>query len=285
MKWMVNKMDTVYSGRFIQQLLNERNMTRSELAKLLKISRQAVSNNLSGSNYFKMKYYILMADLFDVSINELIFGGYNIDTELEAFANMDLDEIDLSLLPDQPDMNAMTLLDYVIGLNDFSKFIYFYNNDCFIQTLHNNIVLIEFLIRNNCIEFLSGLVRYSLKDTDGEFLRVVYMKFEFPLIDDQHLLEREKMGLLNSYMNYEMIDLLDAILNCRDYEMRDLIIAGQKANKEKFISSYTRYSIINDDIDIFTYLVERKYIEITQYHTNLATGTGSSNILLYIELQ
>ena len=67
-------MDIRQTGRFIQELRKERNMTQKDLAKELKVSDKAVSRWETGRGLPDADSLIALSSFFSVSINEFLLG-------------------------------------------------------------------------------------------------------------------------------------------------------------------------------------------------------------------
>lgn len=62
-------------GGYISRLRKERDMTQSELAEKLNLTRQAISGYERGDNFPDVSILVLMADIFGVTLDELINSG------------------------------------------------------------------------------------------------------------------------------------------------------------------------------------------------------------------
>ncbi|MGM0436284.1 MAG: helix-turn-helix domain-containing protein [Bacillota bacterium] len=67
-------MDAVNTGRFLQSLRKEQNLTQKDISKLCGVSVQAVSKWENGDNMPDIEYLNRLSILYRVSINELIDG-------------------------------------------------------------------------------------------------------------------------------------------------------------------------------------------------------------------
>ena len=78
------KSDPVKTGKYIAYLRKEREMTQFSLAAALQVSHQAVSKWETGSALPDIDILLAMANLFEVSIDNLILGS---DEEIDYIAN------------------------------------------------------------------------------------------------------------------------------------------------------------------------------------------------------
>lgn len=64
--------DNVKMGLFIKELLKEKAMTQEQLAQYLAITKSAVSQNLNGHSTFDIQNLMRIAELFEMTLDELI---------------------------------------------------------------------------------------------------------------------------------------------------------------------------------------------------------------------
>jgi len=81
-------------GKFISQLRKERNISQKELAEKLYISRQAISKWESGKALPDCYNLQKLAEIFDISLNELLIGEYIIDENGENIINFQINIYD-----------------------------------------------------------------------------------------------------------------------------------------------------------------------------------------------
>lgn len=55
----------------LQQLMKDKNITQQELAEKLQVHQTAISNWVNGKNKPKLDKLLVMAELFEMSIDEL----------------------------------------------------------------------------------------------------------------------------------------------------------------------------------------------------------------------
>jgi len=78
------KSDPIKTGEYISRLRKERDMTQFALAAALQVSHQAVSKWETGSALPDIDILLAIANLFEVSIDNLIIGS---DDEIDPFMN------------------------------------------------------------------------------------------------------------------------------------------------------------------------------------------------------
>lgn len=62
-------------GKQIRQLRNDRNLTQEQMANMLNVSRQAISNWENNKNLPDLELLVLMSKVFSISLDQLILGG------------------------------------------------------------------------------------------------------------------------------------------------------------------------------------------------------------------
>ena len=67
-------MDAYKTGQFIKQLRTEKNWSQYQLADLVPITRQAVSKWERGVSLPDSSTLLILAKIFDVSVDELLIG-------------------------------------------------------------------------------------------------------------------------------------------------------------------------------------------------------------------
>ena len=73
---MAHIIDNVKVGQFIKSLLKDKHMTQDQLAEHLKITKSAVSQNLNGKSFFDMQNLIHIAELFHLTLEDILQGKY-----------------------------------------------------------------------------------------------------------------------------------------------------------------------------------------------------------------
>ena len=74
--------DTMKFGRALSTLRKQADMTQSEVADRLNMSRQAISKYERGESFPDISVLVMIAELFDVSFDDLI--GYGEPTDGES---------------------------------------------------------------------------------------------------------------------------------------------------------------------------------------------------------
>ena len=162
--------DNLKVGLLIKKLLKEQSMTQEDLAKLLNISKSAVSQNLNGKSSFDLQNLMKISEYFDISLNELLSQKSGTDkdviSEYERVVRKGIDELkrvppqDLNV--SEPDLYGKVLVEYVIEHDKTSMFKYLDSSkvELYSPFHHNtkNVILgiIEYMLRKN----LDGIENY-----------------------------------------------------------------------------------------------------------------------------
>lgn len=67
-------MDNKSFGNFILELRNEKKLTQQELANMIPIGREAISKWERGKNYPDIQSLMKLSEIFNIGINELLYG-------------------------------------------------------------------------------------------------------------------------------------------------------------------------------------------------------------------
>ena len=76
-------MDQMIIGRFIEKLRKEKNLTQRELADKLNVTDRAISNWENGRRLPDISLMKELCNIFNISIDELIYGKRNKEENLE----------------------------------------------------------------------------------------------------------------------------------------------------------------------------------------------------------
>ena len=195
--------DTMKFGRYLSRLRKNADMTQSELAEKLSVTRQAVSDYERGNSFPDVSILVLIADIFGITLDELINSGEPTRGEAHILNNIatgnnelnaNLDEIK-SLAP----LLKPSILDKLsVGLAKNGI------------DISNIISLAEYLNDDSVITLLKNA---SFEKIDDELLKKL-----MPLLD-----ERSKNMILQKILDGEMDwRLLKVILPYAEYMMSQI---------------------------------------------------------------
>lgn len=285
MIWEVNILSSYNRGKYLEKLRKKEGWSQQDLAERIGRSRQTVNKNENNDSYFSIDVYMKLSKLFDVSIDDLIYGGRSRDTKLRRFVKQPIETIDLEKVPKQPDGLGNTLLDYVIELDDMDKFNFFYKNKLFIECLHNHVDFLCFLIRNNQYgrlsrPFVSYIDRYSNK-RDSWFTGIA----EFPVIDFcQDIVEvcSKKPYIEYKELNKNQKKFIDTVLDTKSKKILDLMPYELYLDEDNKYPFLFRFAIQFDKIFVFKYYLERCEIKDNQKWFDEAIRFESWTIAKYL---
>jgi len=280
-------MSKEHIGQYLQKQLDRRDIKQTKLVTLLGVSRQTINKHINKGTRFKLDNYIKLSEILEVTLDDLIYGGKGRSSELKRFAQKPIDRINVNEIPEQPDGLGLTLLDYVIEMNSVPKFKLFFENKCFIETLHNNFDVIAFLIRNNQYEILKGRVSNTVVDLKRNINGRYVGSFEFPPINfmlkmDGEIFERNNHDY--HILNKEQLKIVDAILNTKSKEILDLLPYKGKQGKqgENIIPSIFYWAQLNDKLFVYKYYFEKYKCDFTQERFDSAIRKNATRIAKYI---
>lgn len=81
-------MDSKKIGVFIKELRQKNNMSQSDLAELIPINREAISKWECGRTIPDSSTLLRLSDIFDVSIDEIMYGEYQTKDNNDKFENI-----------------------------------------------------------------------------------------------------------------------------------------------------------------------------------------------------
>ncbi len=286
-------MGTMENGKYLRKLREKKvlkgniKLSQAQLGKVIGVTRQTICDHEGGEGYFYAEKYLKLSKYFDVSIDKLLHGGKNRETELRKFVKQPIDDIDLNETIVQPDSQGKTLLDYVIEFNDFEKFELFYDKRLFVETLHNNLELMSFLVRKNKFEFLKKVIEYNVESSNGSLKKVfvVKKKFEFPFLDKVLYFDGEKP--VYRWVEYYELDkrhkrFFDSILNCKSKEILDMLPYERIGEKQNDYPKIFYMALERNIVFIVEYYFMKYDGLLTQFHFDYAIKYNSTKVAIYI---
>jgi len=205
---MPDVIDNIKVGEQIKSLLKERNMTQSDLARELNISKSAVSQNLNGRSTFDIQNLMKIAEIFNISIDTLLNikedKNRNIVSEYERLVRKGYNEISSSsadkLNISNPDLYGKVFVEYVI---DYDK------QDIFEFLIQHNVKLYE-PSHSNAREVQLKIISYMINkniDIYPKYIKEYVRNYgSFKIINEE--LEKKIVSGLNSYPNQEILKKL-----------------------------------------------------------------------------
>ena len=208
-------------GKFILQLRQEKNLSQSDLANLIPVTRQAVSRWEKGQSIPDSSTLLIISKIFDVSINELLNGERFKKEEPKKLEKIALDMIDKNNLQSKKFKRVLLFMVLIILLLSFSFLAYYFinsynsitvykiegenknftmQNGIFISTKQKTYFRLGKLIYNNNIEVKNVRLCYKngnkektiFKDSDADILITDYYGYNefFPYEDINSIVKK-----------------------------------------------------------------------------------------------
>lgn len=205
---MPDVIDNIEVGKYIKELLKERNMTQSDLAKELNISKSAVSQNLNGKSTFDIQNLMRISEIFEVSIDTLLNMKSDEDrdiiSEYERLVRKGYEEIAESVAERlnlaTPDLYGKVFVEYVIEYDkrDIFEYLIKHNINLFDKNLSNSqetqLRIIKYMIEQSMNGFITFLYEYVIQ----------FGSFQIP----SESLEKDIIEALNKYPDKDIVSNL-----------------------------------------------------------------------------
>ena len=208
-------------GNFILQLRQEKNLSQSDLANLIPVTRQAVSRWEKGQSIPDSSTLLIISKIFDVSINELLNGERFKKEEPKKLEKIALDMIDKNNSQSKKFKRVVLFMVLIILLLPFSFLAYYFinsynsitvykiegenkkftmQNGIFISTKQKTYFRLGKLIYNNNIEVKNVRLYYKIgnkektifEDSDADILITDYYGYSefFPYKDINNIVKK-----------------------------------------------------------------------------------------------
>ena len=208
-------------GKFILQLRQEKNLSQSDLANLIPVTRQAVSRWEKGQSIPDSSTLLIISKIFDVSINELLNGERFKKEEPKKLEKIALDMIDKNNSQSKKIKRVLLFMVLIILLLSFSFLAYYFinsynsitvykiegenknftmQNGIFISTKQKTYFRLGKLIYNNNIEVKNVRLYYKngnkektiFEDSDADILITDYYGYNefFPYEDINSIVKK-----------------------------------------------------------------------------------------------
>lgn len=163
-------------GKFIAELRKERKMTQEKLAGLLYVDRTTISKWELGQNNINTDTLIKIADIFNLTINEIIIGEKKTDDNIK-----EINGVTVNIIKNNIKFKKYLIISIIFILTLISSFFtyYFINN-------YNSIMVYEIHGETNDFAIHNGLMVVSREKT---YIQIGNIKS----------LNNKKVSLLNLY--------------------------------------------------------------------------------------
>jgi len=214
-------------GAYISRLRKKADMTQSELAERLKLTRQAISKYECGDSFPDISILIEVADVFDITIDELIRSGnptekeaailgsavegQDLHSELDRQSISDIVNIAPLLKPSLLDKIAKGLAKHGIDISSIVSLAEYINDNTVVKLLENatydtiNENLLERLIPFLDGNSISIIFQKILEgDLDYRLIRIMlpYAEYIYPQVEAAVLygaLDEKALHILRDY--------------------------------------------------------------------------------------
>ncbi len=207
-------------GKFILQLRQEKNLSQSDLANLIPVTRQAVSRWEKGQSIPDSSTLLIISKIFDVSINELLNGERLKKEEPKKLEKIALDMIDKNNLQSKKFKRVLLFMVLIILILSLSFLTYYFinsynsiniyriegsnenftmQNGIFISTKQKTYFRLGKLIHNNNIEVKNVRLYYKIynkeklifEDSNADILLTDYYGYNefFPYEDIANIIK------------------------------------------------------------------------------------------------
>lgn len=207
-------------GNFILQLRQEKNLSQSDLANIIPVTRQAVSRWEKGKSIPDSSTLLIISKIFDVSVNELLNGERLKKEEPKKLEKIALDMIDKNNSQSKKFKRVLLFMVLIILLLSFSFLAYYFinsynsitvykiegenknftmQNGIFISTKQKTYFRLGKLIYNNNIEVKNVRLYYKIdnkeklifEDSDVDILLTDYYGYNefFPYEDIANIIK------------------------------------------------------------------------------------------------
>lgn len=214
-------------GAYISRLRKKADMTQSELAEQLNVTRQAISKYECGDSFPDISILIEVADVFGITLDELISSGHptekeavilesavkgqDLCSELDKECISDIVNIAPLLKPRLLDKMAKGLAKHGIDISSIVSLVEYINDDTVVKLLENatyetiNETLLERLIPFLDGNSISIIFQKILEgDLDYRLIRIMlpYAEYIYPQVEAAVLygaLNRKALQILRDY--------------------------------------------------------------------------------------
>lgn len=223
--------DTKKFGAQLSRLRKNADMTQSDLAIRLNLTRQAISKYEVGDSFPDISILSKIAEIFDISFNDLINSGSPTKSEAEIFTSAisgsdapveydikDLINLAPLLKPSILDRLSQRLSGYGVDLTNLVSLVQYLSDDRILELIQNsNINSLNYELLEKLIPFLDEKSKLSVfeKIIDGklDWHLIVVM---FPYIE--YMSNLVEAAVLEGYVPKEVLQMIhDYQVQNKDY--------------------------------------------------------------------
>lgn len=257
-------MNNKVTSNFVKELMESSGKSEYFLGQVLELNQSTIKSRLSGETEFNLNELEKIGLLFNVSLDFLIKGGYNIKSnimsESERLSRLGINAVtgstDSELV--KLDLKGKNVFDYSIELYNLEIIKYFFKNNLIeLKEYHSNLSLIKILLENKEIKLLTTLLESNdmsnldvsvldYKDlwivTSEKILNVLYLKKG----NFKHMFSKKIYINIKQAIRYENIDIIDYFLksskSISKVELIEYLECASLYSNYRFIKkAYRRY--------------------------------------------
>lgn len=160
-------------------------------------------------------------------------------------------------------------------MDDYKKFRYYYDHNCYIEALNQNIKFITYIIENNDVELISNLVKFidPYKPVGKHGTNIIEREINFPQIGNIALYKE---------LSVEQKLFVDALLRCKNKETLGLFFKKELGEEPVEFPKFLNFAIENDEDFAVKSLVDDFKRPLLQRHFDLAMRFNSMKCAKYI---
>lgn len=179
--------DTVAVGGSLKNLRKQKNLTQTQLADKIGITPQAISKWERGESFPDISLWPLLSDIYETTIDLMLAPNNitsvikNINIVSESIIKQMKEEINLDLFVYLNEIQKMDMINYLLGLKDYEKYIY----EIIPHTTpnHRETIVIEILKKGHYYK-LEEIAPYIPKPLFDEIIKFLLSKKEFEILEN-----------------------------------------------------------------------------------------------------
>ena len=227
--------NTILFGKYLSDLRKKRDLTQSEVADMLNLTRQAVSRYETGESFPDISILVEIAKIYEVSLTDLINSGNPTLGELLILNNIankngdvivsdvkDLENLAPLIKPSIIEKLSKNLADDGINISSFINLANYLSDDAIVDILcSKKLVDMDNSFIEKIIPFLDSQSRTKIFD------KILHSEMDWKLVrpliassNDYHMYELVEAGIMEGALPYEALKYASLGLN-DIYEKRD----------------------------------------------------------------
>ena len=251
-------------GKFILQLRQEKNLSQSDLANLIPVTRQAVSRWEKGQSIPDSSTLLIISKIFDVSINELLNGERFKKEEPKKLEKIALDMIDKNNSQSKKFKRVLLFMVLIILLLSFSFLAYYFINS------YNSITVYKIEVENKKSTMQNGIFISTKQKTYFRLGKLIY--------NNNIEVKNVRLYYKNGNKEKTIFEDSDADILITDYYGYNEFFPYENINSivKKL---YLEINYNNNKVEILKLKVKKDFAnDIFFYHKKAVNGQNSTKI-------